>query len=376
MPGAAAQAAYLLIPDSINKRVMKLDATSGDVLEPRFIEDAARFGTIVHVLPNFDSTGVFISDQVADVVWEYSAAGEFVRVFAPAGGANTAILDNIRGMAYDPAGERLLVTVAGSDNSNAVVAFDAQGTYLGQVVAAGSNGLSSPWSVLYSGDDLLVGASGTSSVLRYTHAGVPVDTFATPINFPQQMALAANGNVLVANFSPADTRGYYEYTPEGAPVGFYALPALQGAPRGVHELPGGTLLVSTSAGVYEIDREGTILSTKITGGQYRFISRVPLAGATTPGEADAAPAAFALAAPAPNPAAGQTAIRLTVPQAQTVRVDVYDLLGRRVRTLHDGPAAAGTLALAVDAATLAPGVYVVRASGPAAEAAVRLVVTR
>jgi|GEM_PF-3139701 len=75
-----------------------------------------------------------------------------------------------------------------------------------------------------------------------------------------------------------------------------------------------------------------------------------------------APAAFALDA-YPNPARGAATLAVSVPAALDVSVAVYDLLGRRVAVLHEGPMAAGVHALAWDARGLAGGVYVVRATG-------------
>ena len=78
----------------------------------------------------------------------------------------------------------------------------------------------------------------------------------------------------------------------------------------------------------------------------------------------------------PNPAAGTVTVRLSRPPAEAVRVAVYDVLGREVAWLHDGPAAAGGLRLAFDAGRLPPGAYVVRARGGAFDEAVRLTVVR
>ena len=71
-----------------------------------------------------------------------------------------------------------------------------------------------------------------------------------------------------------------------------------------------------------------------------------------------------LGAVAPNPAAGDARLALTVARAQGVEVVVYDVLGRRVQALFAGPMAEGEArTFRVDADALAPGAYVVRAHG-------------
>ena len=86
---------------------------------------------------------------------------------------------------------------------------------------------------------------------------------------------------------------------------------------------------------------------------------------------------FALSTPAPNPVRGAARLGLTVSEAQSVRVEVYDALGRRVALLHEGPAGAGqTLMLTLDTRTLSPGAYVVRAVGERGEARRSLTVIR
>ena len=58
------------------------------------------------------------------------------------------------------------------------------------------------------------------------------------------------------------------------------------------------------------------------------------------------------------------AVRVVVREAQAVRVEAFDALGRRVATLFDGSLGAdAAVDLALPAAGLAPGLYVVRATG-------------
>ncbi|HLA64623.1 MAG TPA: hypothetical protein VK610_09370, partial [Rhodothermales bacterium] len=85
---------------------------------------------------------------------------------------------------------------------------------------------------------------------------------------------------------------------------------------------------------------------------------------------------LALGAPTPNPVADRAALTLALARPQTVRVEAFDAVGRRVALLHDGPLAAGAHALTLDAAALAPGLYVVRATGAEGVAAQRVTVAR
>jgi hypothetical protein len=73
------------------------------------------------------------------------------------------------------------------------------------------------------------------------------------------------------------------------------------------------------------------------------------------------PSAFALSRPAPNPFRSSTSFTLTVPEgAETLRLAVYDVLGREVAVLAEGVLAPGEHPLTLDGARLAAGVYFVR----------------
>jgi len=77
-------------------------------------------------------------------------------------------------------------------------------------------------------------------------------------------------------------------------------------------------------------------------------------------------APLALSAPWPNPARTGARFTLTLDRAATVRVEAYDLSGRRVRVLEAGSRPAGSHEVAWDlrdqgGRMLAPGLYMVRA---------------
>lgn len=71
-----------------------------------------------------------------------------------------------------------------------------------------------------------------------------------------------------------------------------------------------------------------------------------------------APTGFALGQNQPNPFLSSTEIELTLPEADHVRMRVFDTMGRVVATLVDGQMAAGDHRIAFNAGDLAAGVYV------------------
>ena len=72
------------------------------------------------------------------------------------------------------------------------------------------------------------------------------------------------------------------------------------------------------------------------------------------------PTQFILAGNYPNPFNPATTIRYALPQAEQVRLAVYDLLGREVALLVDGNMAAGEHAVVFEAAGLPSGTYLYR----------------
>ena len=94
------------------------------------------------------------------------------------------------------------------------------------------------------------------------------------------------------------------------------------------------------------------------------------------GEPVAPGPALALGVARPHPVSGRGEMQVTLGEAGTARLGLYDALGRRVGLLADGPFAAGTHTVPVDASRLAPGVYVVRLEAAGRVTTRRLVVTR
>jgi hypothetical protein len=99
-------------------------------------------------------------------------------------------------------------------------------------------------------------------------------------------------------------------------------------------------------------------------------------GVSVSAEEAASVESFALHPVYPNPASAQTTVTLDVPTGQVVRVAAFDVLGRAVTVLHDGPLAAGAHRFVLDTARLPAGLYLVRASGEGSRVTRKLVVAR
>lgn len=93
---------------------MAFDYYTGDLVDTAFVHsNYPNLQSPKHALQK-SRNKVYVSDQVSDVIQEYDTNSIFVRTFAPAGGVNNAILDNIRGICFRPNGN-LLVCNAGTE---------------------------------------------------------------------------------------------------------------------------------------------------------------------------------------------------------------------------------------------------------------------
>jgi hypothetical protein len=260
---------------------MAFDPQTGSVVDPNFIPiDPINLASPKEAILSASGNSILVSDQIRDVVQEYDLDGNYLRIFAPSVGVSTTIMDNIRGIELRPNGN-LLVTVAQGVNDDSVVEFDTDGDYLGTFVPPDSGGLAGPFDVYSRTLDYLVPGSDSDAVHRYDATGASLGIFASLSGtFFQQVGGAANGNVLVANFSGTQG-GVLEYTADGTFVARYA-PITD--PRGVYELGNGNILTTNDAGVYEIDRNGTIVETELSGVNAHFINlaQTSTGGSPTP----------------------------------------------------------------------------------------------
>ncbi|WP_179271076.1 choice-of-anchor D domain-containing protein [Rubricoccus marinus] len=142
---------------------------------------------------------------------------------------------------------------------------------------------------------------------------------------------------------------------------------------------GGTGLTSllsdvpvTAGTTYLIRVAGFGVTTAATGAVSFDLALTPVVA-----NENAPNAEFALTAPQPNPASGASQVSLKVETSQSVNVVVYDLLGRAVATLHEGPLASGQeTTFTVNTSSLQAGPYVIRAQGETFVSTQRLTVVR
>ncbi len=123
---------------------------------------------------------------------------------------------------------------------------------------------------------------------------------------------------------------------------------------------------------------GTLLRVIPDGDERVFYVRLPVPASGTVSatltpvangvaDAGAPPATLRLGPAFPNPFNPATSIRVALPTASQARLDVYDVFGRLVRRLHDGPLAAGATSIAWDGRNddgrpVPSGTYIVRAT--------------
>lgn len=147
---------------------------------------------------------------------------------------------------------------------------------------------------------------------------------------------------------------------------FYLCPVVPGVPA---PQPGGALQITVMRDVMPNTLYFFAIKTVDERGNWSQLSNVAMWVPTQTVSAGDGTYPLSFAAPAPNPARSSTRFALSLPMAARVRVEAFDLSGRRVRTLVDGDRAAGPgdviWDLRNDSGTpVQAGVYLVRAMLP------------
>jgi len=283
----------LLIPDSDADRIWAFSAADGQLIDDAFITDPGSVGGVdvfnrpLEVLLGSDGN-LLVSDQFADVVSEFAPDGSFIRVFSNGGVRDTDVMDNIRGghvLTQGPNAGDVLITNSGRLNDlvisqKNVKSFDADnGSEQDDFAFNRYGGIRGPFDVIEYNGEVLVADEGQDKIVRYTPDGKFNERFVSSfdfpqLDFPQQMAIASNGNLLVCAFS---TGVILEFDPGANLVGQYDPGTLE-LYRGIAELDNGNLLVTTTTGVYEVTRAGVVVDVEATDGDFRYITRMPVMG--------------------------------------------------------------------------------------------------
>ncbi len=279
----------MLIPDSASDAVWAFSAADGSLITNSYITDPGSAGGIdvfnrpIEVMESSTGT-LLVTDQFADVVSEFSADGTtFLGVFSLDGTRDTTIMDNIRGglvPASGPYAGHVLVCNAGGTNpllfsqDNVKKLAPSDGDELEDFAFNRYGGIRGPFDAIEYNGDILVSTDTQNAIVRFNLVGKFNERFAHNIDFPQldfpqQMAEATNGNLLVCCFSSGVI---LEFNPAGTLVGQYD-PGTLSLYRGIAELDNGNLLVTTTTGVHEITRTGLVVETEAAGADFRYVTR-------------------------------------------------------------------------------------------------------
>lgn len=266
-PTEATNGKYLLVPEWNSDAVIKLNPINGDLINASFIVAPVTLQSPkqARLSPHGFLT---VSDQISDLVQKFDTSGNYQGFFAPAGGVNNAILDNIRGHNYR-SNNNLVVTVGGGGNNNSIPQFDASGNFINQFITTGSGGLSSPFDIIFRTNDCLVSASSSNKVHRYTLEGAYINDIVGSIAFPQQIHLMSGGTFAVAGFSTPSA--LYVYDSSGVVSASYNV--VTGL-RGAYRLPNGNYLVTNGSGIHEITTSNTLVRTIVAGASAQYIDYV------------------------------------------------------------------------------------------------------
>lgn len=345
---------YLMIPDWTLDNVYLFNAQNGDLVDDNFILPSnPHLQSPKEALQHLNGKQIIVSDQISDVVQRFDTNGTYIGVYAPAGGPNPSILDNIRGISYRP-NRNLLVTVGSGPNSNTVQQFDSGGIHIGPFISAN---LSSPFDVLLrpSDNDILVTNSSGTRITRFDLNGVFISNFysGTAFAFPQQIVRLQNGNVAIAAFSPPsgiallDSSGNF-------------LRLLTGATglRGVYQLGNGRYLTTNGAGVHEIDSaSGNLIRTVVAGINFQYISLyVPGIVVSTENNNQIIDE-YKLYSNFPNPFNPSTVIKFSLPRQAKMKLSVYNINGKIVSVLSDEVKNSGIHEIIFEADNLPTGTY-------------------
>jgi len=273
------------VPDSGNDRIWALSPVDGSVIDSSFIDNDPRLKQPIQAIPSGHGT-ILITDETQKAVYEYSAAGIYLRTLASAashgivGAFGICVKD---GFAYFTSG---FSTGAGKIYRVALDGSGSPPTEFCDFSAAGD-----PRGIVPFGSGFLVGDSIGDDIEFVSAKGLvaPVpfhdSNGADGINFPQQIQVLDAETIMVAGFSAP--WGIYFYDNYGIGAGMYLSPVVYLSPRGCYRLDNGNFLYTGGTRIDVIDGKSAITTNLVNqlGTSFRWISRFSIPQAC-PGDLD------------------------------------------------------------------------------------------
>lgn len=346
---------YLMVTDWTFDRVYLFRKSNGDLIDTAFIPSSPTvLASPKMAMQHFNGKSILVSDQITDGVFRFDTSGVYMGLFAPNGGINNAILDNIRGIRYR-ANNNLLVCVASGASQNTIQQFDTGGVHIGTFI--GNTNLNSPFDILYRTDDMLISnSSGTNRITRFDLNGNFLSNFyaGTSFAFPQQLQRLPNGNIIVAAFSNPSGIATLDSTGN-----FLRLQNSVTGVRSVYLLDNGRYLVTNGSGVHEVDSSsGALLRTVVAGLNFQYITLYkPDLVVSAENNNTFLSDRFVLSQNYPNPFNPITKINYELRNTNYVSLKVYDVLGNEVRKLVNEKQNQGNYEIEFDGTGLSSGIY-------------------
>ena len=274
----------LLVADTTNDRIMAFDPFDGDLVDPDFIPaDPVNLAYPIAAILGPNHNTVLVTDATRDAVQEFDLNGNFIRTFAPAGGANQTVMDDPRGLAWRPNGN-LVVCVGSGANADAIVEFDSDGNFVGNFVSNGLLGLDEPRDILFHSNGIVYVTDETDRIKLYNADGTMLNAFSALLDsgVVLQWLEAANGD-LIGTSIIGGRRGivrfisgeFPEFVEQKAPIGICNF-------FGVAELLDGGFFVTGQpivtgneiGGAFQIDADGELVRTVFRGHDLGVVERV------------------------------------------------------------------------------------------------------
>ena len=262
--GSAKADNFLLVVDSGVDKVLKVNINTGEFTGEFCTMPVTGSGATPKEALQV-GTEVWVSDQLQDNIVAFDASGTLIGEVV----GRTQGLDNVRG--FEVADGKIWVTCGSGTYAGQVAVFDeATRAFVFAVNLGGS-----PFDVREFNGELLVSNSNSHDIDRVafdgTILGKYVDSTAAdaPLDFPQQISPLADGSeVLVAEFS--STNEIFRFDPAGTLIESINT-APQGGLRGIFKLGSGQYLIANGGGLHTYDSVNGVQTT-ISGGSCQYIN--------------------------------------------------------------------------------------------------------